>query len=223
MNLRELINLFRYEADDATKPYLWDDARVTEFANAAEGEAARRARLLLDSSTLGICTIDFDAGDSVIELDERVIFVRRAIVLGNSLPLHGAYRKTMDATRLGWEQDTGQVRRIIKDWQTGALRLHPTPDEGGTLQLTVVREPLVPMARDADTPEIAKRYHRSLVHWMLHLAYRKKDSGGDARDDKLAAFYDAEFTKEFGDRSSAKDESFIAQEEDIADEQGGTY
>lgn len=223
MKLSELIALFRYEADDVKTPYLWDDVRVTEFANDAVREAAVRARLLLDSQTPEVCLIDFDAGTDVVALDPRVVFVRRAIIDGQQYPLYFAYRKTLDATRLGWEIDRGQVLRIIKDWQSGALRLHPIPDVAGTIRLTVIREPLADMTRGDDVPEIPVRHHRRLVLWMLALAYRKKDSGGDARDDKLAASYAAQFDAIFGPSLGARDENFIAQEEDIADEQGGTY
>jgi hypothetical protein len=50
MNLKELRLAAREDLDDTAKPYLWSDAFLNNGANEAENEAARRARLIVDSS-----------------------------------------------------------------------------------------------------------------------------------------------------------------------------
>ena len=58
-----------------------------------------------------------------------------------------------------------------------------------------------------DEPEIAPRYHRSLVNWMLFRAFSKKDT--QTQDDRRAAESLALFEQEFGQKSTAVDEVWI--------------
>lgn len=76
MNLSDLITAYRDEARDTAKPPFVSDATARRYANQAESEACRRARLLIDS-TSEFCEIEFSAGESVIELDSRIISIRR--------------------------------------------------------------------------------------------------------------------------------------------------
>jgi hypothetical protein len=218
MTLQDLITLFRNEADDATEPYLWSDEEVIEFANDAENEACRRARLLVDStSALTQLLVDpLDAG--VIALDPSVVFVRRAS-LANRRPLARMTVRDLDDQNPYWQATSpGTPRAFVTDYQTGAILLYPAPAEDDMLLLTIVRTPLVEMASLEDSPEISPRFHRSLRYWMLYRAYSKQDS--QANDPKKAADSLALFEQEFGKKSSAIDENWIAHEQ-LNDD--GTY
>jgi hypothetical protein len=218
MTLQDLITLFRNEADDATEPYLWDDDEVTEFANDAEAEACRRARLLVDStSALTQLLVDpLDAG--VIALDPGVVFVRRATLAGRR-PLMRVTVRDLDEQNPYWQNAApGTPRAFVTDFQTGAILLYPVPAEQDLLLLTIVRTPLAEMRDLQDSPEIAPRFHRSLRYWMLYRAYSKQDS--QANDPKKAADSLALFEQEFGKKSSAIDENWIAHEQMPDD---GTY
>jgi hypothetical protein len=218
MTLQDLITLFRNEADDATEPYLWDDEEVIDFANEAESEACRRSRLLVDStSALTQLLVDpLDAG--VISLDPSIVFVRRAMLAGRR-PLHRMTVRDLDAHNPYWMNAGPAVPlAYVTDFQTGAILLHPVPAAEDMLLLTVVRTPLVEMRSLEDSPEIAPRFHRSLRYWMLYRAYSKQDS--QANDPKKAADSLALFEQEFGKKSSAIDENWIAHEQMDDD---GTY
>ncbi|MGL4230966.1 MAG: DUF6682 family protein [Casimicrobium sp.] len=210
MKLAELISIFRAEADDTAQPFLWSDVDAIEFANDAENEACRRARLITDASTAAICERAVAANAVMVSLDPRVIFVRRAKLDSQSMPLALVDHRDLDMQNPRWELQAGTPRAIVRNWESGKLRLYPMPSAADTLRLRVVRTPLVPMANAAsngDSPEIAPRYHRSLVYWMLYRAFSRKDT--QTQDDRRAAEYLALFENEFGKKSSAIDETYI--------------
>ncbi|MGZ8317507.1 MAG: phage adaptor protein [Telluria sp.] len=218
MQLLDLINLARQELDDSTEPYLWSDAELLDYANDAELEACRRARLLVDSSTAAVTQIAVTAGTALYPLDERVLFVRRARFAGYR-PLARMTVQDMDDDNPYWQDAEGaQPRHFVTDYESGSLLLWPTPTASDTLYLTVVRAPLAEMNDAADSPEIASRWHRALRYWMLYRAYGKQDAEGN--DPKKAAESLALFEQEFGRKSSAIDEAWIAREQMDYD---GTY
>lgn len=211
MQLLDLITLFRNEVDDTTQPYLWSDAEAIEFANDAQLEAARRGRLLVDSTTLAVTRLAVTAGSALLALDPRVLFVRRVRCAG-SLPLRRMNMQDMEAYDPYWQDAApGMPRVFVPDYETGKLLLWPTPASGATLQLTVVRDPLKDMEDDAESPEIAPRYHRSLRFWMMARAYAKQDSQANDPKKELASM--ALFEQEFGKKSSAIDETWITREQ----------
>jgi hypothetical protein len=211
MTLVDLITLFRNEVDDVTQPYLWSDDEAVEFANDAQLEASRRARLLVDSSTPAITRLAVSAGAALLTLDPRVLFVRRARFAG-ALPLRRMNMQDMEAYDPFWQDAApGTPRAFVPDYETGKLLLWPTPDTDGNLQLSVVRDPLADMQADEDSPEIAPRYHRSLRFWMMARAYGKQDSQANDPKKELASL--ALFEQEFGKKSAAIDEAWIAREQ----------
>lgn len=220
MTLRELIDIFRHEVDDVAEPYLWTEEELIEYANDAENEACRRARLLLDSTTEAICQIDVEIGEASYALDPRVIFIRRAKVASRALPLARASLRDLDEAALGWDTHTGTVCAYLTDVDTGRVRLYRIPTATDTLHLTVARLPLTAMNSLDDEPEIHIRYQRSLRHWMHFRAYSKQDA--ETKDDKRAADGLALFEQEFGKKSSAIDEEWIGREQ-AYDRWDGTY
>jgi hypothetical protein len=69
-----------------------------------------------------------------------------------------------------------------------------------------------------DEPEINRRFHESLVFWMLYRAYSKQDA--ETKDAKKAGENLALFEQEFGKKSSAIDEAWIEREHGYTDEEG---
>lgn len=211
MKLRELIEIFRHELDDAAEPFLWTEEELIEYANDAENEACRRARLIIDSTTAAICAITVIANTAKYALDNRVIFVRRVKLASRSLPLQRASFRDLDEETPGWDAHTGTVMAFITDLDSGKVRLYRTPTAADTLNLTVVRLPLVEMTNVDDTPEIDSRYHRNLRHWLRYRAYSKQDA--ETKDDKKAAEALALFEQEFGKASTAIDEEWIERQQ----------
>lgn len=208
MRLGQLLEIVRSELDDREEPYLWSDAELIEYADDAQNEACRRARLLLDSETTDTSRITLVPGTAVYAVDPRVIRVERAIVAGEHLPVRMCLRRHVDRMLPGWEdQDDGLPELLIPDWQSRAIRLVAAPAEAGTLRLTVVRLPLAPLNDLDDEPEIPEHFHRSLRHWIVHRAYLKHDA--EAFDEQASIRALAWFTEEFGRAQPAYDEAWV--------------
>lgn len=207
MNLAEIISGFRGEIHDTKKPYFVAQSDAVRYANQAESEAARRSRLLVDSSS-EICTAAVYAGDSVVTIDPRIISIRRARLQSSSVPLAKRQVRQMDAEFAGWDAASTQSVPfiIITDYGTNQLYLYPTPKADTTLLLTVTREPMNVMVADTDSPEIASRYHNGLISWMKYRAYSTDDT--DLYDAAASARALAEFAAEFGPPTAAIDEQF---------------
>ena len=210
MNLFGLKKLFRTAANDTVAPYLWTDDELIDYAADAEMEACRRAHLLVDSSS-DIASANVNSGDPVVPYDSRIIRVRRARLASCSIPLRIKVQRAMDEEVPGWENASASTPQVlIPDWETGSYRLYPPPRIDDQLLMTTVREPMNELSDDEDEPEIARRYHRSLVNWMLYRGYMRPDletfNPGKSRD-ALNAFED-----EFGDKSRAIDEHWAHEQ-----------
>lgn len=210
MKLGELLAIVRRdELDDTTSPYLWPTESLIEYADDAQNEACRRASLLRDATTTAICRVTLVAGTSEYALDPRVIRVRRAFLTGGTYPLQPVTTAQMDEEHGGWQAETGEPRAYLTDWETGELRVIPTPTAAGTLELQVVRLPLVALNDLEDTPEVHARFHRDLRHWIVKRAFEKRDS--ETEDLKRAAQAEARFIAAFGDGLSARTEEWNAR------------
>lgn len=218
MNLGELIKAAAARADDLVAGKLWSRSEWTEYANDAQREACRRARLLIDSTTADICTLTLQAGTPTYALDPRIIFVRRVKLDDVPVPLVRVSYKDLDKGSPGWEAYTGRPRGYVPDMDDNLFRPYPAPDGDYTARLTVIRDPLADMAEGEDVPEIRARYHLSLVFWMLYRAYMKHDS--EAYDPKTAASNLDLFEAEFGKKSTAQDEAWIAREHGYIEDEG---
>jgi len=208
MNLRSLRELFRGEIRDTKKPYAISDDAADAFANAAQVEAARRSRLLVDSTTEGVAVCAVTTGDPLVAIDSRVISIRRMRLQSRSVPLQKRTVRQMDEEFPGWESSTTLSVPLVAvvDYDSANLRLYPIPKDNDTLLMTTTREPLSDMEKDGDEPEIPRRYHASLVHWMKKLAYGRPNI--DLFNAGLSKSAEADFVAEFGESSSAINERF---------------
>ena len=213
MNLGELIDAFRDEAKDTANPPFVSDKTAKRYANQAVSEACRRSRLLVDS-TSELCELPITAGDPVIEIDSRIISIRRARSSLSSRPLVKRCVRDMDDQFSGWDSSssTSIPSVIVVDYETNRIRLHPAPAENGTLYLTVVREPLTELENSKDEPEINRRHHHGLVEWIKYRAFNASDS--DLYNPKKASEALAEFEREFGPPVSAAEEQFSLEHYD---------
>jgi hypothetical protein len=142
---QQLIDLFRDLADDKALPYLWSDFVMTQYAAEAEMEAARRARLLKDSTTAAVCQYAVTAGTQKITLDPRIIFIRSVKIGSKTIPLARFHRTDMDLAFPDWDNtvNLGDVNRFIPDRDSGILWFDGQFPASDTVYLTVVREPLL--------------------------------------------------------------------------------
>lgn len=204
MNLQQLIERFRIEADDLVpNPYLWTDEWLAGWFSEAQDEAAVRHRLLLDDYTPAVTQIPVTAGVASYPLHPKVYEIAAldfAPEVGYMQPVYLTSREKLDRERPGWRdepQDT-PTRAIQTDTR---IRLVPKPSQAGTLRLEVYRLPLKALANDNDKPEIHEAHHIHLVQWVLYRAFAKPDA--DGRDPQRAKDALGNFEAYFGIRPDA--------------------
>lgn len=226
MTLAEIISVFRDLADDIGTPPLWSDAVLTFFANEAQNEAVRRARLLEDGTTAATCQIALVNGTPTYDVDRRVIFIRRVKHATIDCPLPKVTQRWLDTVHPGWESHEPGEPAYWLPVGNKQMRLYPTPDADATLHLYVVREPLAPMAlgtsplfADAVDPEIDERYQSRFMDWMLYRCLLQRDKE-EKYDPASAKDHLAEFEGEFGKRSSAIDETWINRKHGYDEDEG---
>lgn len=219
MKLFEILAQCREELDDVEPDYLWSDATLINHINEAQREAARRARLLVDSSS-DICTILVTAGTALYALSPKIIRTLSVMPSWDTRPLVRTVTQEMDMRVSNWRAETNpRPTHVLFDFESGKLRLYPTPSEDGSLNLRVYRIPLTNMTGDNDEPEIKEVYHDKLVHWVCHRAYLKPDSDTYNKNASLEAL--AAFEREFGARPDARAEEF--EERNLIDDLAGAY
>lgn len=197
MNKGELRWQLREDIKDTKKPYFFSDEYLDRILNEAETEAARRAFLLVDS-TSRVTSIDLSAGDSGADLDPSIIYVRRARLASTKRPLIPCVSRAMDEMIPSWEEDSASVPlRFVPDWQTGYIRLWPPTKKADVISMTVVRKPLSTMDGDDDEPEIREHYHLMLLDWAKHRCYASQDF--DLFDPNKSETHKAEFVRNFGE------------------------
>lgn len=212
MNVEQLERAYRIDTGDTVAAkYLCSPESFLLRLNEAQREAARRSHMLVDS-TSEITRLDAGAEDPVIELDSRIIKVRRLSRLPQRYPLTFRLARSLDACEPGWEGATpGLPRNFVPDWQSGVLRLHPAPRAAMTFLATVIREPLYELKKGDDTPEFAPRHHLALLEWVKFLTYNSQDS--DTFDPQAADKVAGRFTNEFGPAIGAINEHWSAEQE----------
>lgn len=208
MNAGDLENEFRLLVDDSSDPPLWSSAEFLRWLNEAEVQACRRARLLVDSQNKtapnNVCRITLATGTAFYAVDSRVIYIRKASLVGRSLPLEPVDYRDMDQCSPGWESHSGTIASYVRGLDTGKFRPYRIPaaaNNGNFIDFVVVRQPLAEMAGPGDSPEINARYHRALLDWVCYRAYSKKDT--ETEDEGRALKHLATFEAEFGTREKA--------------------
>lgn len=217
MTFKELLQAAREELSDTVGTQDGDFAltksRALRYFNEAQTEACRRSRLLIDADTAEICTIAVSAGQAVYTLDERVVKILSARIVGRSAPLQRMFRSDMPA---GWQDQSGVATAWVNDYATGKIRLNKIPDSTAVLQLEVQRTALADMKADGDKPEIPARYHYGLINYVV--AKMRSDDDTETYDPRKAALASAAFDAEFGIKRSAQSEAYEASQPISEDE-----
>ena len=198
MNLEQLIQQFRVDADDMQSPPLWESEWIAAWLTEAQDEAAIRGRLLMDDYTPALTQIPVTAGVASYTLHPKLYEI--AVIdfipeVGYVQPVYLTSREKLDRDRNGWRNEPPGIPCNAIQTDT-RLRLVPVPSVNGTLRLEAYRLPLKALANDNDKPEIHESHHRHLVHWALHRAFSKPDS--ETIDPTRAATAEAAFTRYFG-------------------------
>lgn len=201
MNLAGLIASFRFDVDDQAEGVFSEDEDLTRLFNEAEDEACVRKQLIFESRS-SICTIQLSAGVQSYKLNPLWIFIEKASVVdtaGAVTDLAIMTRQQLDRIRPNWRTDPCEPRTLIQ--YDSRIEIAEPVTAAATLRLEGYRKPLVPMAKEDDTPEINSVHHIHLVEWVKHRAYSRPDS--EVRAPGLAQQALEKFEEYFGKRPDA--------------------
>lgn len=197
MNVEQILAAARSRFLDNEEPQQWAFDDMMSFLNQAEREAAERAKLIEDYSTVAVCNIAGLVSVAQYTLHAKIIEV--ISVRWNGRLLDGISRRELDRRycRQDWTTLTGQPTHFI-DPQEKYLTLHRTPTTAAAIKVGVYRYPLNDMTGYEDTPEIAEQYHFWLIDWMEFLAYSTDDT--EIQDIPRATAAAGRFTARFGEK-----------------------
>jgi hypothetical protein len=197
MNLEALETSFRRDTDDQATPYLWSHDWFVDSLNEAIHEACIRGKLIFDKTTPAVCRIAVNAAaGSTYKLHEsinEITYVTLEDSGGNKYQLGIKDREELDRLKPGWRECTGRPENIIRDDKT--LELDSTISESYTLRLEVHRNPICPLSKDGDIPEIHSAHHLRLLDWVKHLAYAIPDTEtyNPGKSEKAEAAFEENF------------------------------
>ena len=126
-----------------------------------------------------------------------------AIIRGRQLRLSPYPDASLDATYI--QSDTPSSASTGETWYDSTNELLYVYSSGwtlspnaalGTLSLECFRGPEVDSINLSYEPEIPAEFHRDLIYWVLHEAYKKQDS--DSFDQERGDYYLARFVEIFG-------------------------
>lgn len=169
MNTGELLEAFREETRDTEEPYLWSDKEIFRYMTEAQRMFCRLTWGIADTRSR-VCRISYLKGENEVHFDPRILKIRD-IRRGDGRKVELQNIETYHCPR----DAQGKPDAAVVDIDMNMMRLFPTPDEDGELELMVNRLPLF----DPDAInglEINEQHHWSLLLWMKHLAYLKTDA-----------------------------------------------
>jgi len=197
MNAAEILNRIRTrylddpvcEDDDANA--LFSDEEIYDAIDEAYIGFALDTEMLRDSRTDSVTLLTVTADDPWVDLSDKVIDIKRARLITPSKRHISVFNyQDMDfgsvnfndyfnvSTASNWEDSEGTPRAIIKNMDEGALRLYPTPDEAGTMRITITRLPLISIseATSGNPLEFDSHWKNALVFGALRELYIREDS-----------------------------------------------
>jgi len=199
MTVAELIAAYRQRLHDDTPPYFADDAHVITRLNAAQTQAALRAKLLWHTAVISV-----PAGQPSVVLPDR-LFELDSVHAG----LNGQLMRPVRLT--GWDEvqrrglaprrEPGRPRLAVHDPGRNELAIYPAPANGCVVEVSGYRLPLVPMTALTDSPEIPDYQQADLVEWVAYSVLSSQDS--QLYDLQAAELALARFTAAFGPQRSA--------------------
>lgn len=153
MNISALLTLLRNTLDDeliggsdADTKYTTD--QLTTWLSEAENEAARRSRLLYESTTTALTNVSITAETDEYTISDKWIWLTNVRISTGVRPLKPTTEERLDRSGLQWRDETGVPTQYIH--RLGYIRLVYNPSADATLYLSGYRLPLYPMRNDPD-------------------------------------------------------------------------
>jgi len=205
MNIEQLILAVRSDyLDDNPQGNLWDDAFMFRAFTEAERQVCNRQNILFDDSTDEYTKLVLVDGQSTYALSPKVTKLE-AVIFDNTLVAHKS-KHEIERLNPKWRSLSGMTGKAIEYVIRGStIRFIPSPnidDAGLAVNLEVYRLPDVALDGLASEPEIPEEFHRDLIYWVLHEAYKKQDS--DMFNQERSDYFLGRFTEVFGEYISAE-------------------
>lgn len=200
----ELARVFRSEVSDEVTDQdgsdygcLWKDWEVYGYMTEACDAVATRT----DTSYRTI-HLTFAAGDETVRLPPYLLEIREVRHLERDAKLdllnanspsfgeiddYGAPRGRYS----GLFGQTGRLRAVVRDYDASALRLVPTPQDAGTLEIQGTVTLAMPLAAGMPLPFQDVKDQRLVLDYMKAQAYLKQDA--ETEDLTRASLFDARF------------------------------
>lgn len=200
MNVDSLIEEFRDRTLDLVEPYAWSDEYLVKCLAEAETEAAIRAGLFRDSTTL-----DVGSGEIVISIPQSLglfeIKYCELIVLGEEEgeKIDAVTYDALDEATPGWRRKSGRPEAYVHDGVN--IVLGAKADQDYQLFIEYSRTPKNKLVAGG-APEIGdETQHIKLIDWAEYRAYSQPDT--DFMNPNRAQSALAEFERNFGKRPNA--------------------
>jgi len=201
MKIAELILIARTDyLDDPIGDLLWDDDFMFRAFSEAERQACNRQNFLYDDNI----PITLVADQTTYRLPTNITKIDKFIFQNNVIGHLSKHE--LERLRPAWREETGMTDNVIEYFiQARNIRFVPSPtvdDDGLVVTLESFRLPLKSKVNAGYIPEIPEEYHRDLIYWVLHNAYKKQDA--DAYGQERADYFLNRFTEVFGEYISAE-------------------
>jgi hypothetical protein len=185
--------------DDGLNGVLWDEAFMFRAINEAQLQACNRSNLIYDDTTASVCEIALIDGQASYAIDQAITFIEQVNFEGNRC-IHKS-KAEIEASYPQWRTLSGMTGKTVNYVvRSRSIRFSPIPDVsdiGKKVYLEVFRLPLTKLTLASESPEIPTEFHRPLIYWMLHEAYKKQDA--DAYNQERSDYFLNRFAEVFGD------------------------
>ena len=209
MNIGQLIDIVRFDylddnPDGDVKKYLWDDEFMFRAFTEAERQACNRQNLLFEDSVDEYTKINLVDGKSTYDIPQKVTCIE--YVGFEDTVISRQSKHEVERNNPAWRTLTGMTGKVINYVVRGhKIRFIPSPDTddaGKKVSLEIFRLPDLDLTNLSSVPEIPEEYHRDLIYWVLHEAYKKQDS--DRFDQERSDYFLGRFSQVFGEYISAE-------------------
>jgi hypothetical protein len=201
-----------YLDDSVTNDQGWSEAFAFRAINEAQKQSCNRSKLIYDDTTTAICEITLVNGQSSYSISELITDIEYVSFEG--LEITQKTKDEMKHATPGWRTLTGMTDKTVNYVIRGKkIRFIPSPDAtdaGKKVYLEVYRLPKTTITASGNTPEIPTEFHRDLIYWMLHEAYKKQDA--DAYNQEKSDYWLNEFEIVFGKFVSAQVRATILEQ-----------
>jgi len=196
MKIEDLILIARSDyLDDEVGGQLWNDDFMFRAFVEAERQACNRQNFLFDDDI----TFTLVNGKTSYKIPSRLTRLGKFIFESNVLGHLSKHE--IERTDPAWRSREGMTGNVVQYVITSRkVRFIPSPaidDDGLKVTLEAFRLPKKDIIDENYTPEIPEEYHRDLLWWVLHSAYKKQDA--DTFDQERSDYYLSRFTESFGE------------------------